>query len=47
MGVTPVQRISIVFDEGPDITSGEAPSGPGLIVLDNITINGEVVAAPR
>jgi hypothetical protein len=47
MGVTPVQRISIVFDEGPDTPSGEAPSGPGLIVIDNITVNGETVGGPR
>jgi hypothetical protein len=47
MGITPVQRISIVVDEGPDTPLPESPSGPGLIVLDNITVNGEVVRAPR
>jgi hypothetical protein len=47
MGLTPVARIDMVFDEGADTPTPEAPGGPGLIVLDNITVNGEVVSAPR
>jgi hypothetical protein len=43
MGVTRVREISIVFDEGTDTPTPEAPSGPGLAVLDNIDINGTLV----
>ena len=42
---TNVQRISIVFDEGQDLSGG--PDQFGLAVLDNINVNGDRVGAPN
>lgn len=45
-GVTPVARLVIVADEGTDIGSAEQASGVGLIVLDNLVLNGHVETGP-
>jgi hypothetical protein len=45
-GVTPVARLVIVADEGTDIGLPEQPSGVGLIVLDNLVLNGHVETGP-
>jgi hypothetical protein len=45
-GVTPVARLVIVADEGTDIALPEQPSGVGLIVLDNLVLNGHVETGP-
>jgi len=44
-GVTPVQSISIIFDEGTDTPSPSDPTGVGLAVLDNIDINGILITS--
>jgi hypothetical protein len=40
-----VKRVSIVFDEGTDTPSTEDPNGVGLVVLDNISINKDVITS--
>lgn len=40
-GVTLVDRLYVVFDEGTDATSAGNPAGIGLAILDNIDVNGE------
>jgi hypothetical protein len=45
-GVTPVARLVIVADEGTDIPQPEAPSGVGLIVVDNLVLNGHLETGP-
>ena len=45
-GVTEVARLVINNDEGTDIALPENPSGVGLIVLDNVLLNGHVVTRP-
>jgi hypothetical protein len=42
-GVTPVASIDIVFDEGTDTPSADAPAGVGLATLDNIRINNTLI----
>ena len=43
-GVTPVDAIEIVFDEGTDtVTLPDNPAGIGLAVLDNIRINNTFI----
>lgn len=44
-GVTTVDFIDIVFDEGTDTPSpdGEAPAGVGLATIDNIRINNTLI----
>jgi len=46
LGVTEVRRLEIVNDEGTDTPIMEAPSGVGLIVLDNIVLNGRRITDP-
>jgi hypothetical protein len=42
---TQVRSIEIIFDEGTDTAlSPDDPAGVGLAVLDNININGELIA---
>jgi hypothetical protein len=43
LGVTPVDRLYVVFDEGTDATSAGNPAGSGLAILDNIDVNGELI----
>ena len=45
-GVTPVARLVIVGDEGTDQALPEQPRGVGLIVLDNLVLNGHVETGP-
>jgi hypothetical protein len=45
-GVTEVERITVVFDEGTDIAHPEQPGGIGLVVVDNFFLNGRTVARP-
>jgi hypothetical protein len=40
---TPVESIKIVFDEGTDAATSDAPAGIGLAVLDSILIGSEVI----
>jgi hypothetical protein len=47
VGTTPVRSIDIVFDEGTDTNSPSDPTGVGLVVLDNIDINGKLITAGR
>jgi hypothetical protein len=42
-GVTRVESIAIVYDEGTDVPGTEDPNGVGLAVLDNIDINGRLI----
>ena len=42
-GVTRVDSIAIVYDEGTDTPTPEDPNGVGLAVLDNIDINGRLI----
>ena len=49
-----IQSIEIIFDEGTDVATGPRPSGDagnpagiGLTVIDNIFINGRVIASGR
>ncbi len=42
-GVTPVASIDIVFDEGTDTPTVDAPAGVGLATLDNIRINNTLI----
>jgi hypothetical protein len=42
-GVTRVDSIAIVYDEGTDTPTAEDPNGVGLAVLDNIDINGRLI----
>jgi hypothetical protein len=44
-GVTEVRRLVINYDEGTDIPTTEDPSGIGLVVLDNIDVNGQLITA--
>ncbi|HXB56914.1 MAG TPA: hypothetical protein VN461_19280 [Vicinamibacteria bacterium] len=44
-GVTEVRRLVINYDEGTDIPTPEEPSGVGLVVLDNIDVNGQLITA--
>ena len=46
-GGTRVRRIDIIFDEGTDTVTPGNPSGVGLVVIDNITINAKVIRAGR
>jgi hypothetical protein len=43
-GVTAV-RLVINYDEGKDTPTPEEPSGVGLVVLDNIVLNGHLITA--
>jgi hypothetical protein len=43
-GVTEV-RLVINYDEGKDTPTPEGPSGIGLVVLDNIDVNGQLITA--
>lgn len=45
LGVTQVDSIDIVFDEGTDVPTAEAPSGVGLATIDNIAVNGVLIDA--
>ena len=42
-GGTQVRRVSIVYDEGTDVSTVEDPRGVGLAVLDNIDVNGQLI----
>jgi len=42
---TQVRSISIVYDEGTDTPSPSDPTGVGLAVLDNLDVNGRLIAA--
>jgi hypothetical protein len=42
-GGTQVSNISIVYDEGTDVPTTEDPRGAGLVVLDNIALNGDLI----
>jgi hypothetical protein len=43
-GVTPVDGIDIIFDEGTDTAlPPDAAGGPGLVTLDNIRINNTFI----
>jgi hypothetical protein len=42
-GVTVVKSIGIVFDEGNEATSPSDPTGAGLVIIDNINVNGKYV----
>jgi hypothetical protein len=43
-GVTPVDGIEIIFDEGTDTSlPPDAAGGPGLVTLDNIRINNTFI----
>jgi hypothetical protein len=42
-GATQVRSLSILFDEGTDATSADDPNGVGLVVLDNIDVNGRLI----
>jgi hypothetical protein len=44
-GVTEVRRLVINYDEGTDIPTTEDPSGVGLVVLDNLDVNGHLITA--
>lgn len=44
LGVTVVERLYLVFDEGTDAPGAGDPSGTGLAVLDNIDVDGRVIA---
>jgi hypothetical protein len=39
----PIKSISIIFDEGTDTPGANDPAGVGLVVLDNININGSYI----
>ena len=43
LGVTRVDRLYVVFDEGTDATSAGNPAGSGLAILDNVDVNGELI----
>jgi hypothetical protein len=38
-------RLVINYDEGKDTPTPEEPSGVGLVVLDNIVLNGHLITA--
>src|SRR5258706_3370966 len=42
-GVTPVQSIEIIFDEGTDTANVGDPEGVGLATIDNIRINNTFI----
>jgi hypothetical protein len=42
-GGTQVSYISIVYDEGTDVPTTEDPRGAGLVVFDNIALNGDLI----
>lgn len=44
LGVTRVDRLYVVFDEGTDVTSAGNPAGIGIAILDNIDVNGDLIA---
>ena len=47
-GVTPVDSIQIIFDEGTDTATGvDNPAGIGLTVIDNIRINSTTVTKKK
>jgi hypothetical protein len=47
-GVTAVDGIEIIFDEGTDTAlPPDAPAGPGLVTLDNIRINNTVITRSK
>lgn len=47
-GVTPVDAIQIIFDEGTDtVTLPDNPAGIGLTVLDNIRINNTFITKKK
>jgi len=46
-GVTPVDSIQIIFDEGTDTPTVNNPAGIGLTVLDNIRINNTTVTKKK
>ena len=46
-GVTPVDAIQIIFDEGTDTVTPGNPEGIGLAVLDNIRINNTTVTKKK
>ena len=45
-GVTEVERLTLVFDEGTDTSHPDQPSGTGLVVIDNFVLNGRAVTRP-
>jgi hypothetical protein len=42
-GTTTIRSISIVYDEGTEVIGTEDPNGVGLVVMDNISINNQVI----
>ena len=42
-GVTPVDAIQIIMDEGTDTAGPDEPAGIGLAVLDNVRINNTLI----
>ena len=46
-GVTPVDAIQIIFDEGTDTATPGNPEGIGLTVLDNIRINNTFITKKK
>ena len=41
-----IRSISVIFDEGTDLANNDT-AGVGLAVLDNIFINGAVIASGK
>jgi hypothetical protein len=46
-GTTTIRSLSIVYDEGTEVTGTEDPNGVGLVVMDNISINDQVIRSGR
>ena len=46
-GGSVVKSIDIVFDEGTEVSTPSGPTGPGLAVIDNINIGGEIITGGR
>ena len=42
-----LEDLYIIFDEGSDTPSGGTIGTPGIVNIDNISINGQVVSAPE
>ena len=42
-GGTQIRSLSIVYDEGTDIVTADNPGGNGLVVLDNIAVNDDII----
>ena len=45
-GVTRVAQLVVIADEGTDIASQNSRAAVGLIVLDNLVLNGHVETGP-